>query len=914
MTTAEFKKIARLLKEAYKELEDEALKSGVSLLSKEYDEMQTRVREAVLESQGFTLEEYRSAKAKVAGFSQADLVDETEKIDGKVSQKVAESIASLQERVEQLERTHIPDEEEIEDISNRVAQKYIKPPQITNQIVERIEKPKIIKETVKVREEYNDKPLRKELKNLYSKIEGLPRLEELQDEFLKPVQSIKDSIEIKWGKNMPDFRKLAMGLQAQIDAGGSGGGTWGSITGTLSDQTDLQSALDAKAPTTSPTFATSVTGSYLTASELLITDGSKNIVSAPVATYPSLTELSYVKGLTSSAQTQINTKANTAGSLTQFVGNTAWRVFYSDADGDITELALGADGTFLKSNGAAAAPTFATPAGTGDVSKVGTPSDDQLAVWTGDGTLEGTSDVSYNGTSFNIVTGKNFQIAGATILADAAGTTTLSNIDALDATTIATFETAMEANIDTLSSLTSIGTIGTGVWQGTTIKANYLQQAAADLGDADITVDLSNSNAGNVTNLTIDGTFTAVDASLSNDLLLASASIINFNSGDITLTHSANNLTMAGGNFVLSEGQNILNLNNTDYTNTAGAGSVLHLKNANASGQTVVYSEINGNLVAKWRTDYVGNISWCSTANTTQTGHHFYINGDYPTGSIKLAVGSGGVAVGSWTGASPSAPSYNLHVFGTFGTSGAATLGGNLAMSTNSITMTGSLAATGARVTKGWFTDIESTNMPTVGGVAILTSLTAPQFTTIELGHASDTTLSRVSAGVVAIEGVNILTTAGGTLTGNITLGENTSIALDPAGSADGKYSGITIAGTAGAALAFGDLVYLAAADSRWELADADAAATADRMLGMVVLAAAGDGSATTILLHGNIRADAAFPALTIGSPVYVGETAGDVQTAIPTGADNVIRRVGYALTADELYFAPSMDSQITVA
>lgn len=35
---------------------------------------------------------------------------------------------------------------------------------------------------------------------------------------------------------------------------GGGGGTWGSITGTLSSQTDLQSALDAKAPTASPTF------------------------------------------------------------------------------------------------------------------------------------------------------------------------------------------------------------------------------------------------------------------------------------------------------------------------------------------------------------------------------------------------------------------------------------------------------------------------------------------------------------------------------------------------------------------------------------------------------------------------------------------------------------------------------------
>lgn len=34
-----------------------------------------------------------------------------------------------------------------------------------------------------------------------------------------------------------------------VEAGGGGGGTWGSITGTLSDQTDLQTALNAKAAT-----------------------------------------------------------------------------------------------------------------------------------------------------------------------------------------------------------------------------------------------------------------------------------------------------------------------------------------------------------------------------------------------------------------------------------------------------------------------------------------------------------------------------------------------------------------------------------------------------------------------------------------------------------------------------------------
>jgi hypothetical protein len=40
-----------------------------------------------------------------------------------------------------------------------------------------------------------------------------------------------------------------------------------------------------------------------------------------------------------------------------------WKVFHSNGTGQLVEVALGADGTYLKSNGASAAPTFATPAG-----------------------------------------------------------------------------------------------------------------------------------------------------------------------------------------------------------------------------------------------------------------------------------------------------------------------------------------------------------------------------------------------------------------------------------------------------------------------------------------------------------------------------------------------------------------------
>jgi hypothetical protein len=82
-----------------------------------------------------------------------------------------------------------------------------------------------------------------------------------------------------------------------------------------------------------------------------------------------------------------------------------WKVFYTNGSGVITELALGADGTFLKSNGATLAPSFATPAGSGDVSKVGTPVNNQIGVWTGDGTLEGDTALTFDTTTDTLATG-----------------------------------------------------------------------------------------------------------------------------------------------------------------------------------------------------------------------------------------------------------------------------------------------------------------------------------------------------------------------------------------------------------------------------------------------------------------------------------------------------------------------------
>jgi hypothetical protein len=176
--------------------------------------------------------------------------------------------------------------------------------------------------------------------------------------------------------------------------------------------------------------------------------------------------------------------------LTTLATPTAWRVFYSDGSQVITQLALGADGTFLKSNGASSAPTFATPAGSGDVTKVGTPVDNQIGVWTGDGTIQGTAAFTFDSATDTLVIAAsgNLLFGAVTILDDAAGTMTLSNIDAIDATTEATIEAAIDAlpNLVSVQSLTiTLADAGADILFGWDDSASaYQNLSAADVRTA----------------------------------------------------------------------------------------------------------------------------------------------------------------------------------------------------------------------------------------------------------------------------------------------------------------------------------------------------------------------------------------------------------------------------------------------
>ncbi len=499
----------------------------------------------------------------------------------------------------------------------------------------------------------------------------------------------------------------------------------------------IQTQISAKAPSTATTFATSITGSYLTASEILGTGASKEIVSLPVATYPSLTELSYVKGLTSAVQTQITAKMTNPMT-------TGGDVIYGGASGVPTRLANGSAGQVLTSGGTTVAPTWTT-GGVGDVVKVGTPVNNQVGVWTGDGTLEGDAALTY------------------------------------DATT------------DTLTSVTFAGNL-TGNASGTAATVTGAAQTA----------------------ITSVGTLTALQV---------------------------DNLNLNGNTIISSDTNGNINL-------TPNGSGLNVLANAQITGLTA--SEI---VI----TDASKNLASAAVATYPSLTELTYVKG--VTSAIQTQLG---------TKAPSTAP--------TFATS-----------------VTGSYLTASEMLGTGASKEIVSL------GVATYPSLT-------ELTYVKGLTSSAQTQITAKAP------SASPTFTGAVTISEDASIRLDRAALADGQYVGTTIEGTAGATLAFGDIIYFAVADSRWELADATAAATGVGMIGICVLAAAADASATRILLQGFINAATVFPALTVGAPVYLDDVAGDVSVAIPTGADTVIRVLGFAMTGDEMYWNPSPDHQITVA
>lgn len=366
-------------------------------------------------------------------------------------------------------------------------------------------------------------------------------------------------------------------------------------------------------------FSSTILGSSsLTASELIATDANKNLVSLAVATYPSLTELSYLKDVTSAIQTQLNNKPDTldevgnpATSKTfSMGGNTVTWNFTNPIGGMIFNMTGGWSGHVLEVMDSSATPDGAT----------------------GDHLLHmETSRLNVLPAYFvnNAVGGRALHAEGTTLLT---GDTTIvgslgatgsrvtkgwftdgefTNMPTVGGTSLSsTFAALTHASQHAVGGSDSVFPADPGADKF--LKFNNTSNLIewADAGAAGATTALDNLASVAINAALVLGTSDAFalgsTTKMWSDLFLADGGIINWNNGNATLTHSAGLLTSSvplslGVSNALTAGSIELgHASDTTITRVSAGVAAIEGKNIYMAGGTDVAVADGGTGKSSW--------------------------------------------------------------------------------------------------------------------------------------------------------------------------------------------------------------------------------------------------------------------------------------------------------------------------
>jgi hypothetical protein len=188
---------------------------------------------------------------------------------------------------------------------------------------------------------------------------------------------------------------------------------------------------------------------------------------------------------------------------------------------------------------------------------------------------------------------------------------------------------------------------------------------------------------------------------------------------------------------------------------------------------------------------------------------------------------------------------------------------------------------------------------------------------TLPVANGGTGATTHTANGVLIGEGTSAMTTVAPSTSGNVLTSDGTdwtsasADALDGTPGTDHTANGPqTNTFDSGYSSTIMDLVYMGSG-GKWLEADADATGTSINMLA-VALEAKTDTQAMNVALPGSFVRDDTWN-WTIGVPLYVSTTLGAITATAPSGSGDVVRTVGFAVTADIIYFNPSPD-YLTVA